>query len=124
MSYSIVPRKNVNAPEICYKLTSAPASEATVAATWSCAQQANNTLDCRWSVRQIGRSGATLLNAHGMEITGVAYENITVSEVAASGGIETIKAQLLQVALGEPDAVRDVPDDIRDAIQAASFTTG
>ncbi len=123
MSYSIVTHKNVSAPEVCYKLTSDPGKGAVVAAKWSVEQQPNNTLDCRWRVRQIEKDGTTTLNAHGLEIRGVAYENITVSEIASSGGSSKVKEQLLLVALGEPDAIRDVPDDIRDAIQAASFTT-
>ena len=121
MSYQPATIPNLEPGEVGYQLTSDPGNGDYVAALWSVTRNPNQTIDCRWNMRQVTAEGAQVNDAHGSPIAGLAYEALAVPDVTASGGIATVQAQLLDVAMGEPTALFDVPDDIRDAIQAASF---
>lgn len=122
MSYQAATIQNLGQDEVGYQLTSDPGNNCYVAARWECKRSTNQMLDCRWYMRQVNQDGSAVTDAHGQPVTGLAYEQLTVPDIAASGGIDAVKAQLLDVAMGEPDALHDIPDDIRDAIQAASFS--
>lgn len=122
MSYQTATIQNLEQGEVGYQLTSDPGNNCYVAARWECKRQQNQMLDCRWYVRQINADGSPVVDAHGQPVTGLAYEQLAVPDIAVAGGMDAVKAQLLDVALGEPDAIRNVPDDIRDAIEAASFS--
>jgi hypothetical protein len=121
MSYQPATIPNLKPGEVGYQLTSDPGSGAYVAALWSVSRSINQTLDCRWNIRQVTNEGAPVNDAHGNPIAGIAYEQLAVPDVTASGGINVVQQQLLDTAMGEASAIFDVPDDIRDAIVAASF---
>jgi len=121
MSYQPATIPNLEPGEVGYQLTSDPGNGDYVAALWSVTRNPNQTLDCRWNVRQVTAEGAPVDDPHGNPITGLALETLAVPDITASGGIAAVQSQLLDVAMGEPAALFDVPDDIRDAIQAASF---
>jgi len=123
VSYQPATIPNLQPDEVGYQLTSDPGNGAYVAALWSVARLLNQALDCRWTIRQVTTEGAQVNDATGKAITGLAYEQLMAPDVTASGGMDTVKQQLLDVAMGEPAAIFDVPDDIRDAIQAASWVT-
>lgn len=121
MSYVAATIPNLAPGEQGYQLTSEPGNGCYVAARWECQRLANQMLDCRWYVRQVTAQGEPVTDAQGHAVTGIAYEQLTVKDVITSGGVQVVQQQLLAVALGEPDAIFDVPDDIRDAIQAAAL---
>lgn len=121
MSYQPATIPNLQPGEVGYQLTSDPGNGAYIAALWSVTRNQNQTLDCRWNLREVTAEGEPINDAHGNPITGLAYEQLAVPDITASDGIATVQSQLLDVAMGEPTALFDVPDDIRDAIQAASF---
>ena len=123
MSYQPATIPNLEPGEVGYQLTTSPGNGDYVAALWSVARLQNQALDCRWVVRQVTNEGAPVNDATGKAITGLAYEQMMAPDVTASGGMDTVKQQLLDVAMGEPAAIFDVPDDIRDAIQAAAWVT-
>lgn len=114
--------KNVPANAQAYSLITSPGAGANLLATWSCVRTPNNLVAGTWTVTQVDTNGAAILDAHGNAIVGMAHEQTTVQAIQAlTSGIATFKQQLLDIAMGDPGAVRQVPDDIRDAIQAASF---
>jgi hypothetical protein len=123
VSYQPETIPNLQPDEVGYQLTTDPGNDAYVAALWSVSRLSNQALDCRWTIRQVTAEGAQVNDATGKAITGLAYEQLMAPDVTASGGMDTVKQQLLDVAMGEPAAIFDVPDDIRDAIQAASWVT-
>lgn len=123
MSYEPITIPNLQPGETGYQLTSDPGNGDYVAARWSVTRSVAQMLDCRWALRQVTAQGAAVDDAHGNPVTGIAYEQLSVPDVTASGGIDAIQKQLLDVGMGEPAAIFDVPDDIRDAILAASFMT-
>ena len=123
MSYAPATIPNLQPNEAGYQLTSDPGNGDYVAALWSVTRSVAQMLDCRWTLRQVTAQGAAVNDAHGNPVTGIAYEQMAVPDVTASGGIGAVQKQLLDVGMGEPTAIFDVPDDIRDAILAASFLT-
>jgi len=123
MSYQQATISNLAPGEEGYQLTSDPGNGSYVACLWSCARRHNQLLDCSYSARQVNQQGDTLTDAMGDPIKTAYTHPHTVPDIVDAGGITSVREQMLKVILGEPDAVVDLPDDIRDAIQAASYTS-
>jgi len=123
MSYKAATIKNLADGEVGYQLTSDPGNGAYVACRWECKRRKNQILDCTWYVRQVKADGTAVADASGEPIHAVRVHPHAPPDIVADGGIAKVKEQMLAVVLGEPDAVVDIDDDIRDAITAASFVT-
>jgi|GEM_PF-5098067 len=123
MSYKTATIKNLADGETGYQLTSAPGKGAYVACRWECKRRQNQVLDCIWYARQVNADGSAVTDAMGEPITAMRVHPHAPPDIVADGGIDAVKKQMLEVVLGEPDAVVDIDDDIRDAITAAAFVT-
>jgi len=123
MSYKTATIQNLADGETGYQLTSDPGKGTYVACRWECKRRKNQVLDCIWYARQVSTDGSAVTDAMGKPITAMRVHPHAPPDIVADGGIDAVKKQMLEVVLGEPDAVVDIDDDIRDAITAAAFVT-
>ena len=72
------------------------------------------------TARQVDSSGMPVLDAHSNPITATHVGNMTAVDLPAHGGVNGYAKMVLDIVLGEPSALMDANDDIRDAIMAAA----
>lgn len=75
------------------------------------------------NLRQVNADGTPVLDAHSNPVTACHVGNMTAIDLAAHGGVAGYSRTVLDIAMGEPSALADPNDDIRDAILAAKATS-
>ncbi len=73
--------------------------------------------------RQVTGDGMPVLDAHSNPILATHVGNMTALDLPAHGGVSGYAKLVLDIVLGEPSALMDADDDIRDAITAAAAAT-
>ena len=121
MSYVTAKIKGLEPGEAAYKLDS---GEYVAARAEIGRDPVNSAMHCKVRVRQVDKKGEPVTDAHGAPIqTEYAQFNMRQADIEAMGGAKEFVRASLKIALGEDDAIREVPDNIRATIEAAAVAT-